>query len=159
MDIRVGYGYDIHRLEKGEYLLLAGEKIPSPYKTVAHSDGDILLHALSQSLLSAVGLEDIGTYFPDSKESTLGLDSKNILAFALGKVKEAGYQISNTVIDIVLEKPKLLPYKSTIKKAVSHLLNLDESRIAVHANTSEKVGPVGKEEAITVTVTTLVIKN
>lgn len=159
MDIRTGFGYDIHRLKEGSFLLLAGEKVPSPLTEVAHSDGDILLHALSQSLLSALGLEDIGTYFPDNQEKTKGMNSIDILNFALAKLKENHYLISNVAVDIVLEKPKLSPYKGQLKKALSKLINLPNDRIAVHANTSEKVGPVGEGKAIEVYCQTLIYKN
>lgn len=148
MDIRTGFGYDIHTLKEGDHILLGGVRIPSSYQTVAHSDGDLVYHALAQAIFSSLGLEDIGTYFPDTSASTSGMDSSLLVKRALTEMKERNYSLSNVVIDIVTEVPKLKPYKESIKESVSKLLDLDKNRIAVHANTSEKVGPVGEKRAI-----------
>lgn len=148
MDFRTGFGYDIHRLKEGNGFPLASLLIPSEYGIDAHSDGDIVYHALAQALFSSVGLEDIGTYFPDTKKETENMDSSLLVSRALEEVRKRGYRISNVVLAIVLEKPKLKPYKEEIKKNVAKILSLDLERIAVHANTSEKVGPVGEGKAI-----------
>lgn len=158
MDIRTGFGYDIHQLTEGEYIILGGVKIPSLYKTVAHSDGDLVYHALAQAIFSSLGLEDIGTYFPDTSDKTLAMDSSLLVQEALRRLKEENYNLSNVVIDIVTETPKLKNYKDSIKESVSNILNLDKSRIAIHANTSEKVGPVGTKQAIECYCQLLIIK-
>ena len=148
MDIRTGFGYDIHTLKPGSSIRLGGVDIPSDYSIVAHSDGDLVYHALAQAVFSSLGLEDIGTYFPDTSSSTLNMDSVLLGEESLKQLKIKGYTISNVVVDIVTEVPKLKPFKKEIKSSLAKLLGLKEDRIAVHANTSEKVGPVGEKKAI-----------
>lgn len=143
-----GFGYDIHRLEAGASLKLAGIEIPAEYKIVAHSDGDIVYHALAQAIFSALGEDDIGTFFPDNKDETLSLNSKVILNKALEEMKKRNLVLNNVVIAIVLEKPKLKEYKHQIKKKLADELDLEERFIAIHANTSERVGPIGESQAI-----------
>lgn len=153
MDIRTGFGYDIHRLLPAEGkrpLLLAGVRIDGQYAIDAHSDGDIVLHALSNAILSGLGLADIGYYFPDSKEATRDMSSERILSFALSQMQEMGYQLSNVVVDIVLEEPKIKPYRDEIRQSLARLLTLDVSRIGLSANTGEKIGVVGRSEGIVV---------
>lgn len=148
MDIRTGFGYDIHTLKKGNGMTLGGVMVQSEYSIVAHSDGDLVFHALAQAIFASLSMEDIGTYFPDTSNTTEGMDSSLLVRRALDEMKKRGYSFGNVVIDIVTEVPKLKPYKAMIKKSVSKLLSLDIDRIAVHANTSEKVGPVGEKKAI-----------
>lgn len=148
MDIRTGFGYDIHTLKPGTSIRLGGVDIPSEFSIVAHSDGDLVYHALAQAIFSSLGLEDIGTYFPDTSTKTLNMDSILLVKESLDQLHKKGYSISNVVVDIVTEVPKLKPYKSAIKSSIATLLGLKEDRIAVHANTSEKVGPVGEKKAI-----------
>lgn len=148
MDVRTGFGYDIHRLVEGEYLLLGRIRVPSPFMIDAHSDGDIVLHAVSQALYSAIGESDIGTHFPDNREETRGMDSSQLLLSALRDVESQGFRLSNLVVTIVLQEPKLKDFKESIKSSLSHLLGLESSRIAVHANTSERLGAVGEGKAI-----------
>ena len=148
MDIRTGFGYDIHTLRKGSLIRLGGVDIPCDYTINAHSDGDLVYHALAQAVFSSLGLEDIGTYFPYTSKNTENMDSSLLVKESLKRMKEKGYRISNVVIDIVTEVPKLKPYKEAIRKSVSELISVADDRIAVHANTSEKVGPVGEKRAI-----------
>ena len=148
MSILTGLGYDIHRLEAGDHLLLAGVKVPADKKIVAHSDGDIVYHCLAQAIFSALGLDDIGSYFPDSSEKTAGLSSIVIVEKALVEMRKHGYQIGNVVIAIILEKPKLKQYKADIKDAIAMTLNIPIGKVAIHANTSEMVGPVGEGKAV-----------
>ena len=159
MDIRTGLGYDIHRLKEGNHLLLGGVLVPGTVAIDAHSDGDIVLHALSQAIFSSLGLEDIGSYFPDNLQSSLNLDSKKILSLALEKMNEKGYQLGNVTVAVILQRPKLKDYKRLIKSSLSHLLSLDEDRIAVHANTKEGVGEVGEGKAIEVLAEVLIKKD
>ena len=149
-DFLVGFGYDIHRLCRGEYILLAGIKVKAEKRIIAHSDGDIVFHSLSQAILSALGKEDIGTYFPDYEKKTLNMDSSMIVSLAVKMMSEEGYRVNNVVIDIVLQSPKLKDYKEKIKEKISSALSVDKKRVAINANTHEKVDSVGKEKAIEV---------
>ena len=146
----VGFGYDIHRLCRGEYILLAGIKVKAEKRIIAHSDGDIVFHSLSQAILSALGKEDIGTYFPDYEKKTLNMDSSMIVSLAVKMMSEEGYRVNNVVIDIVLQSPKLKDYKEKIKEKISFVLSVDKKRVAINANTHERVDSVGKEKAIEV---------
>lgn len=148
MNIRIGYGYDIHRLVDGNEIILAGLKFKSDKKILAHSDGDIILHSLSQAILSSLGKEDIGYYFPDDKKETENISSKEILLFALEQLKKEDYKINNVVITIITQTPKINPIGDKIKESISNLLNIDKSLVAIHANTKERCGEVGKKEAI-----------
>ncbi|MCI7220459.1 MAG: 2-C-methyl-D-erythritol 2,4-cyclodiphosphate synthase [Candidatus Enterosoma sp.] len=149
-DFLVGFGYDIHRLCRGEYILLAGIKVKAEKRIIAHSDGDIVFHSLSQAILSALGKEDIGTYFPDYEKKTLNMDSSMIVSLAVKMMSEEGYRVNNVVIDIVLQSPKLKDYKEKIKEKISSVLSVDKKRVAINANTHERVDSVGKEKAIEV---------
>lgn len=149
-DFLVGFGYDIHRLCRGEYILLAGIKVKAEKRIIAHSDGDIVFHSLSQAILSALGKEDIGTYFPDYEKKTLNMDSSMIVSLAVKMMSEEGYRVNNVVIDIVLQSPKLKDYKEKIKEKISSVLSVEKKRVAINANTHERVDSVGKEKAIEV---------
>ena len=149
-DFLVGFGYDIHRLCRGEYILLAGIKVKAEKRIIAHSDGDIVFHSLSQAILSALGKEDIGTYFPDYEKKTLNMDSSMIVSLAVKMMSEEGYRVNNVVIDIVLQSPKSKDYKEKIKEKISSVLSVDKKRVAINANTHERVDSVGKEKAIEV---------
>ena len=149
-DFLVGFGYDIHRLCRGEYILLAGIKVKAEKRIIAHSDGDIVFHSLSQAILSALGKEDIGTYFPDYEKKTLNMDSSMIVSLAVKMMSEEGYRVNNVVIDIVLQSPKLKDYNEKIKEKISSVLSVDKKRVAINANTHERVDSVGKEKAIEV---------
>ena len=149
-DFLVGFGYDIHRLCRGEYILLAGIKVKAEKRIIAHSDGDIVFHSLSQAILSALGKEDIGTYFPDYEKKTLNMDSSMIVSLVVKMMSEEGYRVNNVVIDIVLQSPKLKDYKEKIKEKISSVLSVDKKRVAINANTHERVDSVGKEKAIEV---------
>lgn len=158
MDIRTGFGYDIHRFdENGEKFVLAGIELPEK-KINAHSDGDCLYHSLANSILSALGLEDIGTYFPDTSDDTKGMDSADILSFALAQMEKREYVISNIVIDVILQNVKLKNYKVQIKNKLSEFMNLPTDRIAIHANTKEGLDAVGHDEAVEVYSTVCLLK-
>ena len=144
--IKTGFGFDIHRLEEEGSFPLAGVSIQGK-KVIAHSDGDILLHALSNAILSELGKEDIGTYFPDNEAKTKDRNSKDILLFAIEERKKKHYHLNNVAVTILLEKPKLSPYKAQIKKSLCSLLQLEEENVSILANTREKLGPIGEEKA------------
>ena len=151
MRTKVGFGYDIHRLKEGEgNFLLAGQAIDANYAIVAHSDGDIVFHSLSDAILSALGLDDIGSYFPDDQESTCGMDSKEILSFALKKLEEASYRMNNAAIDIVLQSVKLKNYRASIKENLCQILSLPKEDVSVHFHTKEGLDSVGNNQGIEV---------
>lgn len=148
MNIRIGQGIDFHRLEKGLKLVLGGVPIESEKGCVAHSDGDVLLHAICDALLGAAGLNDIGFYFPDSSQEFKGIDSKVLLGRTYRLVKEKGYKIVNLDSTICLEKPKISPYRDEMKKRISEILETEPENIGIKATTTEKMGFTGREEGI-----------
>ncbi len=143
--MRIGLGKDLHILESGRPLMIGGIEIPSDKGEKAHSDGDVLIHAIADAIFGALSLEDIGEIFPDTDASLEGLDSK-IIAKKAGKLAEG--RIENIDAVITLEKPKLSPYKMEIRKSLASLLQIDIERINIKAKTAEGLGPIGKGEAI-----------
>jgi 2-C-methyl-D-erythritol 2,4-cyclodiphosphate synthase len=148
MNIRVGQGIDFHRLEKGLDLWLGGVKIQSQKGCVAHSDGDVLLHAICDALLGAAGLNDIGHYFPDSSAEFKNIDSKELLKRTLFFIKEKGYKVVNIDSTVCLEKPKIAPYISEMKEVISKITDITTTDISIKATTTEKLGFTGREEGI-----------
>jgi 2-C-methyl-D-erythritol 2,4-cyclodiphosphate synthase len=148
MKIRIGQGIDFHRLEKGLNLWLGGVKIPSEKGCVAHSDGDVLLHAICDALLGAAGLPDIGFYFPDSSAEFKNIDSKILLKRTCTIIKDQGYGIINIDSTICLEKPKISSYIPDMKSAIAEITGNEKSDVAIKATTTEKLGFTGREEGI-----------
>lgn len=144
----VGFGFDVHRLCEGETLVLAGVTIPSPVGTVAHSDGDVVLHALVDALLGALALGDIGEHFPDSDPRWKGAASSLFVEHAVGLIRKAGCRIINVDCTLVLESPKILPYKLQMRENIARLCELPIERVAVKATTSERIGYVGRREGV-----------
>ena len=141
--MRVGFGYDVHRLVEDRPLILGGVEIPFEKGLLGHSDADVLLHAISDALLGAVALGDIGQHFPDTDERWKGADSAILLKEVYRMVGEKGYQISNIDSTIALQRPKLRPYIDQIRTSIARILNIDVSCISVKATTTEKLGFVG----------------
>ena len=135
--MRIGYGEDSHHLSDGRELWLGGVRIESERGAIAHSDGDVLLHALSDALLSAFALGDIGALFPDSDPKWKGLESRVILEVVLQRVRESGYQLGQISAVVMLDKPKLGPYRQTIQHSLAQLTGLPEDRIGLTFKTSE----------------------
>jgi 2-C-methyl-D-erythritol 2,4-cyclodiphosphate synthase len=158
MDYRVGLGYDVHRLAEGEELWLGGVRIPHYKGTVAHSDGDVLLHAISDAMLGAARLRDIGFHFPDTSEKFKNADSKVLMAEAYRLVREKGYQIINIDSTIAAQKPKLMPFITMMEQKIAEVLEIDEECVAVKATTTEGLGPEGREESISVQAVVLLQK-
>jgi 2-C-methyl-D-erythritol 2,4-cyclodiphosphate synthase len=156
--IRIGQGIDFHRLEKGIDLWLGGLKIPSEKGCVAHSDGDVLLHAICDSLLGAAGLNDIGYYFPDTDSRFKNIDSKILLKNTFDLIREKGYSINNLDCTICLEKPKIAPYIEEMKIAISLILETDRDNVAIKATTTEKLGFTGREEGVVALAVVLLTK-
>lgn len=157
MEIRVGNGFDIHELAPGLPLRLCGVTIPSEQGCVAHSDGDVAIHALCDALLGALALGDIGKYFPDTSDEYKGIDSRILLKRILEMVRERGWSIGNIDITIMLQKPKLAPYILEMREMLASEMDLDVERISVKATTAEKLGFVGREEGIATFATILLL--
>ncbi len=147
-EYRIGLGHDRHRLIAGRKLLLGGVEVPFELGLDGHSDADVLLHAITDALLGAAGLGDIGDWFPNTDPQWAGADSAVFLQAALSAVKDRGWQVVNLDCTIHAERPKLSPHKAVIKANVARLLGVPEDRVNVKAKTGEKVGPVGRLEAI-----------
>ena len=148
--MRIGIGTDIHRLVVGRKLIIAGVEIPSPVGELAHSDGDVLYHALSDAVLGALALGDIGIYFPDTLDETSNMDSSDIVRFAYDKMNERNYEIGNVDINITLEQPKLKNYRQQMRENVAKLLNTSIDNISIKAGTNEGLDDVGHGLAIRV---------
>ncbi len=145
---RVGIGHDTHRLGPGNRLLLGGVSIPHDQSLIGHSDADVLLHAVTDALLGAAALGDIGEWFPDTDPAHQGRDSAQMLAVALQQVRQAGYRVINIDCIIFAQRPKILPYKDAIRRRLAQLLQIEPSCVGLKAKTGEHVGPVGREEAM-----------
>ena len=145
---RIGIGYDIHRLEEGRPLILGGVTIPHTKGFVAHSDGDALCHAITDALLGALALGDIGSHFPDTDPQYKGADSVALLLQVVELVRAHGYRIANIDTNIIAQAPKLRPHIDAIRTRLADALQLPIDLISVKARTNEHVGPEGREEAI-----------
>jgi len=158
MDFRIGQGYDVHRLAEGETLWLGGVLIPHHKGTVAHSDGDVLIHAICDALLGSVGLRDIGTHFPDHSDEFKNIDSKILLKRTYELVKLKGFQIVNIDSTISAQQPKLKPYIPEMEMILANVLGIEQELVSVKATTTEKLGFEGREEGISATAVVLVKK-
>ena len=148
--MRIGFGSDVHRLVEGRKLIIAGVVIPSDKGELAHSDGDVLFHALSDAILGALALGDIGIFFPDSSDDTRDMDSSEIVKFVYNKMDEMGYEIGNVDIMISLEKPKLKDYRQHMITNIARLLHTSVENVSVKAGTNEGLDDVGHGLAIKV---------
>ena len=145
---RVGYGYDVHRLKEGRRLVLGGVEIPFERGLEGHSDADVLLHAITDALLGAVALGDIGSHFPDTDEAYRGADSAVLLRKAAELVKDQGYGISNVDATVIAERPKLSPYIDKMRARIAGVLGVDVGQVSVKATTSERLGFAGEERGM-----------
>jgi 2-C-methyl-D-erythritol 2,4-cyclodiphosphate synthase len=148
MNIRIGQGIDFHRLEKGLQLWLGGINIPSEKGCVAHSDGDVLIHAICDALLGASGLRDIGFYFPDTSAEFKNIDSKILLEKTISLINEKGFKVINIDSTICLEKPKISSFIPEMRKTISSLVQTEPDNVTIKATTTEKLGFTGREEGI-----------
>ena len=158
MDFRIGYGYDVHRLAEGETLWLGGILILHTKGTVAHSDGDILIHAICDALLGALKLRDIGTHFPDNSAEYKNIDSKILLEKSYSLVKEKGYEIVNIDSTITAQQPKLKPFIPEMEETLANVLGVDIDSVSVKATTTEQLGFEGREEGISANAVVLLKK-
>ncbi len=143
---KVGFGYDVHALERGRKLFLGGINIPSEFGLKGHSDADVLLHALCDALLGAAALGDIGKHFPDTDNSFKDIDSKLLLQQVKTVLDKNGYSVGNADMTLVLQKPKIAPYIEQMTEVIAGILEIDKSCISIKATTAEKLGFVGREE-------------
>jgi 2-C-methyl-D-erythritol 2,4-cyclodiphosphate synthase len=141
---RVGLGWDSHRIAAGRPLILGGVTIPCEFGLDGHSDADILLHALTDALLGAAGLGDIGMHFPDSDPKWKGAESARFVEHAGKLVRDLGYEIVNVDTTVILERPKLKDYRLPIRESIARILGLELDRVSVKFKTAERVGPVGE---------------
>ncbi|MCL2211504.1 MAG: 2-C-methyl-D-erythritol 2,4-cyclodiphosphate synthase [Treponema sp.] len=148
--IRIGIGYDLHRLEVKRKFILAGIEIPYPKGEEGHSDGDVLAHAVCDALLGASALGDIGELFPPSSLKWKGADSMKLLQDVYSRVKQSGWKLVNLDCVIVCEKPKILPYREVIRQSLADVLEVTIERVFIKGKTSEGLGPIGKGKAIEV---------
>ena len=146
--MRIGHGYDVHRLVAGRELILGGVKIPHELGLLGHSDADVLLHAVSDALLGAAGLGDIGKHFPDTDPQYKGADSLKLLQIVGQKVAAAGYRVSNIDVTMIAQQPKLRPHIETMERNIASALVIDVSRVNVKATTEEHLGFTGSGEGM-----------
>ncbi|CAM4298463.1 2-C-methyl-D-erythritol 2,4-cyclodiphosphate synthase [Acinetobacter pragensis] len=154
--IRIGQGLDVHAFEDGEHVTLAGVKIPHTHGLKAHSDGDVVLHALSDALLGALALGDIGQHFPDTDPNFKGADSKVLLKHVYQLILDRGYVLSNADITVACERPKLAKHNLEMRQSIADVLNVDITQISVKATTTEQLGFTGRQEGILSMATVLV---
>jgi len=178
--IRIGHGYDAHRFSEQDAhslskqnahscskqtdgvvntIVIGGCNIPYQFELLAHSDGDVLLHALTDAILGALGLGDIGKHFPDSSEDFKNIDSRILLREGFKKAKAMGYQLGNTDITIVAQAPKMAPFIDHMRKNIAEDLEVSKSQVNVKATTTEKMGFTGRKEGIAVHAVVLLLKN
>ncbi len=146
--LRIGQGLDVHAFEAGEYVTLAGVRIPHTHGLKAHSDGDVVLHALCDALLGALGLGDIGQHFPDTDATYKGADSRELLKQVYQLVLKQGYALCNADMTVACERPKLAPHHLSMRQSIAAVLAVDISQISIKATTTEKLGFTGRQEGI-----------
>jgi 2-C-methyl-D-erythritol 2,4-cyclodiphosphate synthase len=156
MDIRVGFGFDVHRLVEGRELWLGGIRLEHETGLLGHSDADVLIHAIADALLGAANIRDIGYHFPDTSESTLNMDSKVLLAEVMRLIATKGYRLGNIDATVCAERPKLNPHIPAMKACLAKVMDTDEDRISVKAATTERLGFTGREEGISAYATVLI---
>lgn len=156
--MRIGHGYDVHRFGEGDFITLGGVRIPHKFGLVAHSDGDVLLHALSDALLGACALGDIGKHFPDTDPRFKGADSRALLRHVVALVHEKGYVIGNVDATIIAQAPKMAPHIEAMRGSIAEDLQVDLEQVNVKATTTEKLGFTGREEGIAVHAVALLVR-
>jgi len=145
---RIGLGHDTHRLGPGDGLVIGGITIPHDRATIGHSDADVLLHAITDAILGAAALGDIGEMFPDTDPANKGRDSADMLSRAAARVAAAGWRLANLDCVILAQRPKILPHRPAMRRRIAEILGVEESAVWLKAKTGESVGPIGEELAI-----------
>jgi 2-C-methyl-D-erythritol 2,4-cyclodiphosphate synthase len=158
MNIRVGFGYDVHQLKPGYKFVLGGITVKSEKGAVGHSDGDVLIHAICDALLGGANLRDIGYHFPDTSEEFKNIDSKVLLGRTLKLLHKHGYKVGNIDSTICLEKPKISNLIPEMQMTLANVIGIEKENISIKATTNEKLGFVGKEEGVAVYSVALIVK-
>lgn len=148
LNLRIGNGYDVHAFQSGDHITLGGVKIPHNQSFIAHSDGDVLIHALCDALLGALALGDIGKHFPDTDSEFRNINSRKLLTHVISLIKSKGYQLINCDCTIVAQSPKLAPHISSMCENLSHDLHVERDAVSVKATTTELLGFTGRSEGI-----------
>lgn len=159
MKIRVGYGYDVHKIVVNRELYLGGIKIDTPFGLLGHSDADVLIHAICDALLGAANMRDIGFHFPDTSAAFEKIDSKLLLKETVSLLRENGYEIGNIDCTICAEKPKINPHIPAMQKVLADVMAIDVEDISIKATTSEQLGFVGREEGMAAHAVVLITKS
>lgn len=158
MDIRIGNGYDVHKLVEGRDLILGGVKIDNEKGLLGHSDADVLIHAIMDAILGAMAKEDIGYHFPDTSDDYLDIDSRVLLRRVYAMAKEEGYSISNIDATVIMQRPKLRPYIDEMRANIAKDLELSIDRVSIKATTTENLGFEGREEGVSCIASALLLK-
>lgn len=158
MDFRIGHGYDVHALREGLRLVLGGIEIPHEKGCVAHSDGDVAIHAVCDALLGAAALGDIGLHFPDTSDDFKGIDSKILLQRVVALLRERGYEVGNIDCTIRMQRPKLRPHIDAMRAAMAEAIGVAVDRVSVKATTTERLGFEGREEGVSVSAVALIFR-
>lgn len=156
--MRIGFGFDVHRLSEGYDLWLGGINIPHTKGAVGHSDADVLLHAICDAILGALALGDIGKHFPDTDAKYKGIDSKLLLEHVITLVHDKGYKVGNIDATLCLEKPKIMPYVDAMRACIATICKVTIDDISVKATTNEKLGYIGNEEGVNAYAVALMLK-
>ena len=155
--MRIGHGFDVHRFGEGEFIVLGGVQIPHSQGLVAHSDGDVALHALSDALLGAAALGDIGRHFPDNDPAYKGADSRALLRHVVSLIDDKGWRVGNVDITIAAQAPRMAPHIEAMRSCIADDLRCDLGQVNVKATTTERLGFVGREEGIAVHAVALLL--
>lgn len=158
MNLRVGFGYDVHQLEEGRAFWLGGVQLEHTHGAKGHSDADVLIHAICDALLGAANLRDIGYHFPDTDSKYKGIDSKILLKEVMGLLRNKGYELGNIDATVCLEAPKVNPHIPDMEKCLAGVMQTEENNISIKATTSEKMGFVGRKEGVAAYAVVLVYK-
>ena len=146
--MRIGHGYDVHKLTEGRKLILGGIEVPHTLGLLGHSDADVLTHAMMDALLGAAALGDIGQHFPDNDDRYLGADSTVLLGHVMELIREKGYRVGNVDATIIAQKPKLMPYLPLMRKKLADVMEIQEDQLNLKATTEEHLGFTGRQEGI-----------
>ncbi len=158
MNIRVGFGFDVHRLDEGEEFWLGGILVPHKKGAVGHSDADVLIHTICDAILGAADLRDIGFHFPDTDAKYKGIDSKILLTDVMAVLRKEGYELGNIDATIALQKPKINPYIPEMKKVLAEVMSVSPGQVSIKATTTEKLSFVGREEGVSAYAVALIQK-
>ena len=159
MNVRIGYGYDVHQLVEGEDFILGGVQLDYTKGAFGHSDADVLIHVICDAILGAANMRDIGFHFPDTNQEYKGVDSKMLLEEVMQIIRNKGFELGNIDSTICLQKPKINPYIPEMQKVLADCMQVEQEQISIKATTTEKLGFVGREEGVSAHAVALLIKD